>query len=77
MDCPSDQQLNNYVGHCPSCGTRLRFEKMGHYGDIRASQGCCLNPNCGRRWSFTFDIDPSGTFGVVSFQCDNEDRIME
>jgi hypothetical protein len=31
---------------------------------------------CHRSWSTVFDLDVSGTFGVMSFQCDNGDRII-
>jgi hypothetical protein len=72
MDYASDVQIKQYVGYCPACGGQLKFGGVGHYGDMRACQGTCTS--CRSKWSFTFDLDKSGTFGVVGLQCDNEDR---
>lgn len=71
------QQMRDYIAYCPSCGHRLVFGKMGYHGDMRCCPGFCNHAPCKRRWSFLFDVDPSGTFGVMSFQCDNKDRVME
>lgn len=67
--------LQTYVAHCPSCGVPLRFAKAFRAGNTEGVQGTCTDLGCGRRWSLVFDLDPSGTFGVMSFQCDNEDRL--
>lgn len=76
----SSRNLQSYVAFCPSCGRKLRFEPSTKIEDMEAIQGVCSpvsgHSACGKKWSFVFDIDPSGTFGVMSFQCDNEDRIM-
>lgn len=71
-----DTVLCSYVGYCPSCGASLTFGPMGHYRDTNACRGTCPSKKCKRSWSFVFDLDNSGTFGVMSFQCDNEDRIL-
>lgn len=71
---PSTNTLRSYAGHCPSCGRRLSFDPPLVYMNVEATTGICP---CGRRWSMTFDVDKSGTFGVLGYQCDNGDRIME
>lgn len=70
----NQETLKEYVAHCPSCGGKLKFGKMTEVPDMSAVSAQC--PSCERKWSMVFDIDRSGTFGVMSFQCDNEDRIM-
>lgn len=70
---PTTETLTSYVAHCPSCGQRLRFAPGRTEPSMESVSGECP---CGKRWSFIFDLDPSGTFGVMSFQCDNEDRIL-
>ncbi len=71
---PLREHLQRYVAFCPSCGQPLAFSPGCLHGDnYSVSAGC---PACSKRWSMIFDIDPSGTFGVMSFQCDNEDRIL-
>src|SRR5438876_1075795 len=72
---PTSKKLQDYAAHCPSCGSRLRFAAPLRAGHVEAVQARCSHPVCRRRWSLVFDLDPSGTFGVMSFQCDNEDRI--
>lgn len=68
-------ERRDYVAHCASCGKQLVF---GHSNEHRfgfeSVTGLC---RCGRRWSFLFDIDPSGTFSVISFQRDNGDHTTE
>lgn len=70
----SDKELQEYIAHCASCGQRMKVGPVGHYGDINACHCACP---CGREWSMTFDMDSSGTFGVMAFQCDNGDRIQD
>lgn len=65
--------LQEYVAHCPSCGKRLSFRTACRVSLMEAVDASCL---CGRKWAIIFDLDESGTFGVQSFQCDNEDRIL-
>ncbi len=65
-------ELQAYAGHCPTCGSRMVFSppyRNGHVESVRA------NCPCGKQWSMVFDLDDSGTFGVMSFQCDSGDRI--
>ncbi len=71
----SNQTLRDYIAYCPSCGYMLVFGVIGYHGDTRCFRGQCIQ--CRRIWSMLFDLDPSGTFGVQGFQCDNVDRIME
>lgn len=66
--------LQRYAGYCPSCGTGLAFSPPYRDDRVESVQATCTSPTCGRRWSMLFDLDFSGTFGVMSFQCDNEDR---
>jgi hypothetical protein len=68
---PATETLYAYAAFCPSCGRKMAFEPTYHDPRMEAAQATCP---CGKRWSMVFDIDPSGTFGVVSFQCDNGDR---
>ncbi len=71
----TDQTIIDYVAYCPSCGFDLDFGVVRHQGDMRCVSASC--PSCSRKWSMIFDIDVSGTFGVMSFQCDNGDREIE
>jgi predicted RNA-binding Zn-ribbon protein involved in translation (DUF1610 family) len=66
--------LQAYVTYCPSCGNLLQFDPPYRDDRMESVQAKC--PSCGRQWSMIFDLDDSGTFGVMSFQCDNQDRIM-
>jgi hypothetical protein len=66
--------LQRYVAFCPSCSKPLEFETPYRDDHLESVTGSC---QCGKRWSFIFDLDESGTFGVMSFQCDNRDRIQE
>lgn len=73
----SNKQLQKYVCHCPSCGSILEFGEIGYQADLRCCKGTCTNKMCKNpNWSFMFQPDASGTFGVMAYQCDNEDRIM-
>lgn len=58
-----------YVAYCATCGDKLLFEGRETPEELR---GICQR--CGNKWLFLFDNDPDGKFGVISFQCDNEDR---
>lgn len=71
------QTLQEYAAYCPSCGQRLYFHNPLRADNLEAVQARCWNGDCMRRWSMVFDMDASGTFGVTSFQCDNEDRVMD
>lgn len=62
-----------YVAHCPSCGHKLVFAFVHADSAYESVRGVCHM--CSKRWSFLFDLDKSGTFGVMSFQCDNGDRV--
>ena len=68
-----DIELQKYVAYCPSCWQLLTFTPPYRCDSMECVTGIC---QCGKRWSFIFDLDKSGTFGVMSFQCDNEDRIL-
>ena len=73
--------LRAYVAHCPSCGTRVTLEVdpesvLAHETYTTLDMhGLCQNHDCGRRWWYSCEIDPSGTFGVLGFSCDNADRL--
>jgi hypothetical protein len=66
--------LKEYVAYCPSCGNKVEFIRSTNYIDNYCMEGTCTNEKCKKKWSYIFEIDKSGTFGVMSFQCNNEDR---
>jgi hypothetical protein len=66
-------ELQNYVAHCASCGLKLKFFASSMGDSIEEMEAEC---SCGKKWSFIFHKDKSGTFGVMAFQCDNGDRII-
>jgi len=76
MPFAKSKKLQAYSGHCPSCGSALKFEPPYRDDGLEVVQATCTKADCKRKWSMVFDLDVSGTFGVVSFQCDNEDRII-
>lgn len=67
-----EKKLEEYVAFCATCGGKVDFGRHFRLRTIDAVTGEC---DRGHRWSFVFDMDESGTFGVMSFQCDNKDRI--
>lgn len=70
------ETLQAYAGYCPSCGSKLSFDPPYRDDKVESVQAICQSESCKRKWSMIFDLDESGTFGVMSFQCDNEDRII-
>lgn len=70
----NSEELQAYVSYCPSCGNKLSFGIPHRNNHLESVQANC--PSCKRQWSMIFDLDESGTFGVMSFQCDNNDRIL-
>ena len=66
--------LQKYAGFCPACGKKLVFAEPYCEETMESVSARCSS--CGKKWSLIFDLDKSGTFGVVSFQCDNADRII-
>ncbi len=70
---PTPRSLQEYVAHCATCGQKIKFREVPQEG-LEGMQGAC---DKGHKWWFCFDIDKSGTFGVMSFQCDNGDRVMD
>jgi hypothetical protein len=72
----SSEKLQAYVGYCPSCGSKLRFNTPYRNYNVESVHAKCTSMFCKKEWAIIFDLDESGTFGVMSFQCDNQDRIM-
>jgi hypothetical protein len=62
----------DYIAFCPSCGNPTVAQDTTDFPSVRSQCSQCL-----LRWVYVFQVDKSGTFGVIGFQCDNNDRIID